>query len=1750
MQTRNKSRSRHHCQPALYRRGSTLLIVVALMGMLAFLGFAFYTLAVQERANALSFAQEAKTTKAPSLEPDALFDFALQQVILGPDDAYTQSILWGGRHSLMANMYGRDRVPFNGEGVNLMQTAAGVPQVDMDFNGTAETNSGLLAVVDSPTAYPGNRFSATTDVAWGDNGAGTVNKRFQSSTTAQAIPAPDVNYNSSDINSMFLSYDGIAVDATGTNPSRVVIPSYLRPQYLRGGAGGALTAQWYLNAPANQVMRPHPSHVCVNSSGNQLTMLSLIDGITIIPIPRFVSSNDPSGGLPSYQSLGLRRPFTSGSFAPETASGSPSNGNLGVWSWTPGTPPASQTVGQNDINLDVDTDGDGIRDAILMDLGYPPIRRGDGKLVVPLFAISIRDLNGLLNVNATGNLSGNLNLGSLTATSPSGGWLGYRRTGASNYVADSLSKSNQGLSPYEINILRALTADPTASTDSLSNSETAYQLSYFLQQFDTNIATTTSVKPGRSVRELANLEWLLLNIGRAQFHLGLATSASPLQDAITDMFSGRNGDLSRMRNFLTTQALIDMPRPGQSVTSTNSTVTPPTWLPVTADDNSNASEGELNYATRWVHPLDYLGSGQQYLRFSHGPDLRPGQANVDDDGNGVTDDYSEEGWPGSDDVMTGSLGKKPELFRKGAILWPSYSGYHSFGTVHWGEVEVLYGVDQKPGVAGVDDDGIGGVDNASEAGWAGSDDLPLMRGSKWYSLLDDPTEAIIDPTLMSPSYSGYTFLSNARDNDTVFGPEEMPFLQGSESDARLSDAPSRLAELMPANLVASSNAADIRKRLTTVSSDRREYGYGTSAVGGLRSWEVNRGYFPPTGPTNASPQNYSDPTLPTTNPSNTWNPYRAELFDLVKQVGNAGVKQAQFRLNVNRWLTNDITTPAIDTAPGYQIGFAALPQQTTPVRSTGPDDWNANLNTASQRQAMARDIYTLLYTLCLGQDADYRSATLLGLPSNSKGKGKAKGRKKPAAKVAVGQAQEMAQFAVNLVDALDPDDIPTAFYYDPDLQSAPAGDGWTVPDAAGKYYVVYGVERQSLAITEALAIRVNKQSSDSPMTIFDDKTVPNANDGLRYLFCELQNVTPMNVTLASSTSTSKTTASWRVTLEGVNGTKLDYLNSVYLLSGLDAANNQIQIDGSNNRYLPPGSIFTISSQDGTDKFSAGQCRTSDFRANRAASPTATGPFDLIAPSGGQPDTVAPSDTTDVTMFPKPKCNLDLAWNYGGGALKFDLETNSGTTGGFVVDIDDKITAVQLVLERLATDGNWVEVDRTRDITVQAIDPPTAPPVVTNTLVNTQLDAIQSSARIAPLDRTNAPSPTPVAPAPTSNVHNTLQTAGTSVTTTAWQWHLDRDFASLGEILQLPLYGPDDLTNGQITDTEFDKGRNDADTKDAYFPRIAAGRFLRPDLIDDDTNPSGNRWYRLLEFLEVPNRSHQHTAIRTQSALTTPVPTMLAEPYNLPIGIGWPRTHGQLNLNMIRHPQALAALLDDDLLINGATTNLTGLDEATRLWWVQFLKARDSRSTGNFAADPVTNLFVPGTGNSRPFRGFDAVGRVATSTTDGPLENTILRSLPLDGSGGGNPNEFRRLFEVGMSAEHVNNQDTVTNEADAAKTHLHPTARYRLLSKLLNNVTTRSNSFGVFVTVQYYEAAEQNLSGQSAPAIRIGGRLDDTPTHRGYFVVDRTGAVEQMKVLTANPVSSNSFSFKANTNQTGTPNGIRWKDLILFRKTLN
>ena len=109
----------------------------------------------------------------------------------------------------------------------------------------------------------------------------------------------------------------------------------------------------------------------------------------------------------------------------------------------------------------------------------------------------------------------------------------------------------------------------------------------------------------------------------------------------------------------------------------------------------------------------------------------------------------------------------------------------------------------------------------------------------------------------------------------------------------------------------------------------------------------------------------------------------------------------------------------------------------------------------------------------------------------------------------------------------------------------------------------------------------------------------------------------------------------------------------------------------------------------------------------------------------------------------------------------------------------------------------------------------------------------------------------------------------SITATAgfnlWQAHFDRDFASTGELFSVPLCGPGKLTS-VIERLNFNPQQQAQPpaagnpTPDALV--AAAAMFLQPDF-PNDTGVSAavnrsrdNRWYRLLQLVEVPSRVHR------------------------------------------------------------------------------------------------------------------------------------------------------------------------------------------------------------------------------------------------------------------------------------------------------
>ena len=89
------------------RQGSTLVIVIALLGLLAFTGVVFFTFASQERAAAEYFSEAAKGEVDA---PDNVWDHPLRQIISGTSNSPSDraSILGSTtrRHSMTTNLLG------------------------------------------------------------------------------------------------------------------------------------------------------------------------------------------------------------------------------------------------------------------------------------------------------------------------------------------------------------------------------------------------------------------------------------------------------------------------------------------------------------------------------------------------------------------------------------------------------------------------------------------------------------------------------------------------------------------------------------------------------------------------------------------------------------------------------------------------------------------------------------------------------------------------------------------------------------------------------------------------------------------------------------------------------------------------------------------------------------------------------------------------------------------------------------------------------------------------------------------------------------------------------------------------------------------------------------------------------------------------------------------------------------------------------------------------------------------------------------------------------------------------------------------------------------------------------------------------------------------------------------------------------------------------------------------------------------
>lgn len=1537
------------CSGGADREGSTLLIVMVLLGMLSLVGFLFYTFAAQERSTATYFADSQKVYAA-DLDTDALFDYGLEQLIVGPNNSLQQSALYGSRHSMLPNLFGRDIHPYNSAGIHLTTNPLvnpGFPIVDANFDGVADNPADpttpygqeALEINDSSVATI-NNATVPSATFYANPGQYPRNLFDPSNTTNPnpyvPMPDPGVDYTYPDINNLFLAYKGYAVDQFG-NTVQVIIPSFHRPQLLRTN-NGLPSATWYQDANfARRILRPHPEHVNPNGS------------------KRFPdSSNLPANITTAF-------PFMQGT-----------NGNQGVWSLNGGFTYGTTTVPA--YEYDVDNDGDTIKEGVWLDLQYPIQMTTGGQKFATLFSFTVYDADGLFNLNVHGNHA-------MIAQLPNGAVSDIPN------LQRFLSMSNQGVTPSEVNPQYAFYTDPSLYGGSLA----AYQSEF-------------GVPPGTALQG-ANMDWYRLLTGSANFQNS---------GQFNDLYAGRYGEANTV---LYTGLMNGINNGGASATSVYQRPFPGI---TGADDNWNQYEGQAawelnsgmpgyfmnpNLYTQMYNssfsPKFFYGSFPFYASYPYGQPL----------------DFNGDGTIAQ--LGTTSYGKTRLTTNQAQTFltnmqFPQYVNYDNAGGLATTTV-------------------AGGSDNTNtstvDAGWrpdslqgnqmvnySAQPYFPTLYGAgpAPSAQVDEATELISDP-------------ASASSADGLYAVDEMASLQMSSADRSGLSLSSRVQTLAPWSFLPPPNGnprADsftptgfttpvdgIARRFTTLSFDRKQWGYsGTSYH---RTWEFSdlngdgiSETFPPVlfDATNGIYLQSTNANLPLT--VRAFDPFRAPVRKLLElTVGNTtDFTKKQFRLSINQLTTTD----QANDYSGNLIQRAITPHDpvlsNAPAAGTSPQEVQARLD----RQQMARDIYVMLYMLGGGLDSvsqnGYQGNPINATPPNT-------GYFSDNAPDGSGnrnlytdrQLREMAQFAVNVVDALDADHVMTKFEYDKNLTngwgyytgdvttsillddnpytpnpSNPHGDEYgdgetaasytntatnmgisptlitpyrilgsvkydpTYPEDSEERGVVYGVEAQEMTFSEVMAFQCPqiKQAGipyNHPATEHDDSKV-------RYFtYLELRNISPNNIHFSNQ--------QWRVRVVPANnlGVALSKERYVKFTGGVVSA----------------GTLFTVGNAGETDASVPQSPNHSKFRCDNTK-------FDV-------PTTGAPFVATDQKAWIAPPVNAGSVAN--GGELSLDLLANRDQMGTFKFRlIDPGTTATNVtddtditngatgtdgagrfydndmlfdpnaplnerptfILERRQypdrpypayndqsqnDDNPWVPVDQwtllqgVAKFGLQDTD-------TTRAAYDTNLQALQSKERNEPLDNTtvvyNVPTNTDgvrAASAFTSN--NSLMGENSRLTQggtfTYWQTIYDRPLASPVELFSIPLFGPQNVTNwttlayqtplnqlsklssqygtlsGAVATTPNGTGK----LISVPYAATASGKILQPQDFSNMKLPPGsgpgfkvpaadNRWYRLFELFEVPTRTHRQ----------------LGNPLSVV------RSPGKINLNGLRHIDVLAGLLDE------------------------------------------------------------------------------------------------------------------------------------------------------------------------------------------------------------------------------------------------
>ncbi|WP_437205389.1 hypothetical protein [Planctomicrobium sp. SH664] len=971
------------------------------------------------------------------------------------------------------------------------------------------------------------------------------------------------------------------------------------------------------------------------------------------------------------------------------------------------------------------------------------------------------------------------------------------------------------------------------------------------------------------------------------------------------------------------------------------------------------------------------------------------------------------------------------------------------------------------------------------------------------TIIDEPDEVRIEPAIRNG-------------DDALFNPSEIFALQGSDADKQASGQRSRVEELASYNFRDNRLAPLIRKRFTTDSWDRLEFSH--RADNGNRSYEFNEWtsggatLYPRAFP----PEFGNDPVNSPTDP------FRDSLRKLLSCVIDNGSSSSVItwsaaqqngsmgqRININRVLKG--------IAANGIPNFTRLTEHPS-IDATPPASGDQEFIARQERQQYARDIFVLLYVLGAPDSVATGIANfdptspdpLLHYPVT------------PATTYDLNnngindQVEQMAQFAVNLVDALDTDSVITQFEYDYDLS-----DGWNLDDdpfsddtdtnPGAQRGVVRGVEAQLLTLSEVLFVHTEEGTEDS-------KTEWNDTADRSFSYIELQNCTPFNLTLNWD---------WQIRLEVAFGPVTAPIPTEEPLEMPAAHIRELTIGPAT---VNAGGRFVIGSAGDSHNQDAGVPRPSYMRVNEYGATD----FTTIVPASGalDLDLITDNPTDDFRLIDGSITPLSSVTPITtlGDFFPPHVATRVKEEGGQIrVKLRRRLNPLRARpaynIDAENEDNPWVEVDKVfiNEIGVGTPVPGFALFDIGATFTE-EMKKLKSRERPQPFDRRGENiwnGTEPMNPDPTIVNSFGEENENTPDSFNLWQPHFDRDFTSLAELFSIPLYGPEFATSRATTNFGVNARMSGYYNREAQLspgdasriPAVAGTLFLDP---EEPRLPVavGNRWHRLLEFLMV-------------------IPQNLQQYGDPSIGLlpKMRRTPGKVNLNLVRDESVLAALIDDPMLYSdtpafadSSAEQNAGFDIG-RNWYRELLRSRDMIDPFLFfgidngsAASP--RIHIPGLVGSRPFQSTSLMSAPANQgQVDTVLRKNVAQTVPpvtghpespwgrIDG---GADVERLHLFEARATAD----TDTSGTTGDQVDFH----TRHRIFSKVLNNTTNRSHIFSGWIEIQFHDA-HQISSGATAGAVQVGAKADDLPTYRQFVVVDMSRLEEAY-----NP-SDNTFDFR-------------------------